>query len=69
MSRQIRTAVQRNRARRRLREAYRRAREAAPPALDAILIAKRRVLIETFETLTTELREALRSIPGTRSDT
>jgi ribonuclease P protein component len=67
VSRQIRTAVHRNRARRRLREAYRLTREAAPPGIEAIVIAKRRVLMETFEVLKSELREALGSIPGRRS--
>lgn len=67
VSRQLRSAVQRNRARRRMREAYRAARAAAPAAVDLVIIGKRRALTDRLETLTEELTGALASIPGARS--
>ncbi|MBI3635212.1 MAG: ribonuclease P protein component [Candidatus Rokubacteria bacterium] len=67
VSRQLRGAVHRNRARRRMREAYRVARTAAPAAVDLVIIAKRRAVTDRFEALTEELTGALASIPGARS--
>jgi ribonuclease P protein component len=66
VSRQIRGAVQRNRARRRLREAYRAARAAAPSHAALVIIGRPASLRAPFATVTSELREALAAIPGSR---
>lgn len=66
MTRQIRGAVRRNRARRRLREAYRAVRGAAPAAVDVVVIAKRGALDREFTGIAAQLRDALGSIPGPR---
>lgn len=66
VSRQIRGAVLRNRARRRLREAFRATRQAAPSGIALVILAKPRVLEAPFEALTAEMREALEEIPGRR---
>lgn len=63
VSRQLGGAVARNRARRRIREAYRATRAAAPPDVGLIVIGKARALTAPFETLIQELRAALASIP------
>ena len=63
MTRQIRGAVPRNRARRRLREAFRVTRSAAPTGVALIVIAKRAVLERPFATLIAELKEALVALP------
>ena len=62
VSRRLRRAVDRNRVRRRLREAYRRARSAAPKAVDVIVIGKQRVLDVEFGALVKELKGALASV-------
>jgi ribonuclease P protein component len=67
VSRQIRGAVDRNRARRRLREVYRAVREAAPPRAAVIVIARPGVLSGRFEMLIAELRGALAAIPKGRT--
>jgi ribonuclease P protein component len=67
VTRQIRGAVRRNRARRRLREAFRAVREAAPERVALVIVGKRAVLDEAFGQLRAELREALRAIPGART--
>jgi ribonuclease P protein component len=54
--------VRRNRARRRLREAYRVARDAAPPRVDVVVIARARVLEAPFAELVQEMREAFAAI-------
>ena len=66
VSRQIRGAVQRNRARRRLREAYRATRSAAPSHTALVIVGRAAALSEPFETLAGELRGALAAIPGPR---
>jgi len=66
VSRQIRGAVRRNRARRRLREAYRAARTVAPAHAAVVIIGRPASLHTPFATLTGELREALAEIPGSR---
>ena len=66
VSRQVRTAVERNRARRRLREAYRATRHAAPGNAMLVVIGKPAVLRAPFATLTDEMRGALAAIPGAR---
>jgi ribonuclease P protein component len=67
VSRQLRNAAQRNRARRRLREAYRAARDAAPARAALVVIGRPAVLHEPFESLRAQLRQALAAIPGARS--
>ena len=67
VSRQIRSAVNRNRARRRLREAYRAARDAAPDRVEVIVIARPGALTGPFLTLVGELRTALAAIPRIKS--
>ena len=67
VSRQIPNAVQRNRARRRLREAYRAARAAAPSRAALVIIGRPAVLTERFAVLVEQLRGALAAIPGPRA--
>lgn len=67
VSRQIRGAVQRNRARRRLREAYRTMRDAAPTHAALVIIGRPAALRRPFATLASELHDALAAIPGPRS--
>jgi ribonuclease P protein component len=67
VSRQLGGAVDRNRARRRLREAYRASRDAAPRDVQLIVIGKRAALTTAFGVLTHELRSALASIPRRES--
>jgi ribonuclease P protein component len=67
VSRQVRTAVQKNRARRRLREAYRLARDAAPASIALVIIAKPGALRERFGAIAEELRGAFAAIPGPRA--
>lgn len=67
VSRQVGQAVEKNRARRRLREAYRATRAAAPWTVALAIIAKPAVLRAPFATLTEEMRGALASIPGPRA--
>jgi ribonuclease P protein component len=58
--------VGRNRAKRRLREAYRAARHDAPDHVDIMLIAKRGALDGAFGLLREHVREVLVTIPGVR---
>ncbi len=67
VSRQLKNAVQRNRARRRLREAYRASRDAAPSRAALVIVGRPGVLIEPFAALVTQLRGALAAIPGARA--
>jgi ribonuclease P protein component len=64
VSRQMRGAVKRNRVRRRLREAYRRAREVAPARVAVVIIGRPAALTANFNELIAELRDALAVIPG-----
>lgn len=66
VSRQIRGAVSRNRARRRLREAYRATREAAPAGVALVIIGKPAALRKAFAALSHEMRDAVGSIPDAR---
>lgn len=60
-------AVERNRMRRRLREALRRLPEgAAQPDHDYVVVLRREALSARFEQLTAELQEALRRIHAPR---
>ena len=62
VSRRLKRAVDRNRIRRRLREAYRVTRSAAPEAVAVIIIGKQRALDLEFAALVGELRGALASM-------
>ena len=66
VSRQLRLAVQRNRARRRLREAYRAVRDVAPARAALVVIGRPAVLREPFSALLGQMRQALAAIPGPR---
>ena len=68
VTRQVRGSVRRNRARRRLREAFRAAREAAPARAALVVLGKRAVLDTPFPILTEQLRSALAAIPGARGE-
>jgi len=65
VARQIRGAVQRNRARRRLREAYRAARDVAPTGVDLVVIGRSAALTVAHTTLIEEMRAAFRTIAAT----
>ena len=69
VTRQIRGAVRRNRARRRVREAYRVARAAVPSRVAVMVVAKRGALDGEFAGLAAQLRDALGGIPGVRTKT
>lgn len=66
VSRQLKRAVERNRARRRLREAYRATRDAAPARAALVVVGRPAALREPFEALQAQLRAALAAIPGPR---
>jgi ribonuclease P protein component len=57
VGRQIKGAVQRNRARRRLREAYRAARDLAPSRVDVVVIGRGAALTAPLGTLIEEMRD------------
>lgn len=67
VSRQLRNAVQRNRARRRLREAFRATRAAAPARAALVIIGRPASLTAPFEALQGQMRQALGAIPGARA--
>lgn len=69
VTRQVRGAVRRNRARRRLREAFRAVRKDAPIGVEVVIIGKRGALDEPFAQLATQMRDALSAIPGARTRT
>ncbi|MBI2205486.1 MAG: ribonuclease P protein component [Candidatus Rokubacteria bacterium] len=64
VSRQLRGSVKRNRVRRRLREAYRRSRDAAPDQVALVIIGRPRAMAVDFNDLVAEMRDALGGIPG-----
>jgi ribonuclease P protein component len=64
VSRQLSRAVDRNRIRRRLREAYRGARGAAPAVAAIVIVGKKRVLGVEFSALVDELRGAFAVMSG-----
>lgn len=61
-TRKIGTAVERNRARRRLREMVRASREALVPGHDYVVIARRSALAHPFELLVADFDKALRRV-------
>ena len=65
---QIRGSVRRNRARRRLREAYRAARDVAPTNVDLVVIGRAAALVAGLGTLVDDLRGAFRAMTIPRSD-
>lgn len=67
VGRQVQGAVSRNRARRRLREAYRRARGSLPPGVQLVLVAREAFLTGSFERAVKELREAMETIARRRA--
>lgn len=62
VSRQVRGAVLRNRVRRRLREAYRAVRSAAPEGVAVVVVGKPPALEVPFDRLERELSQALEAI-------
>ena len=66
VGRQIRGAVRRNRVRRRLREAYRAARDVAPRSVDLVVIGRNSALTLNLSALVDEMRGAFRlmATPG-----
>ena len=67
VSRQLNRAVDRNRIRRKLREAYRAARGAAPAGVAIVMVGKKRVLEMKFAALVEELRGAFSAMAGAAS--
>lgn len=67
VSRQIRGATERNRVKRRLREAYRAARDAAPLRTALVLVGRPGALREPFDALAREVRSALGAVETRRS--
>jgi len=58
VSRQIGSAVRRNRAKRRLREAYRATSHGLPPGLQLVCVAREATIEVSFEALQQDMREA-----------
>ena len=59
VSRQVRSAVSRNRARRRLREAYRHHRLALPDDVEVVFVARPASLSRTFSELMEDMERAI----------
>ena len=66
MSRQVRGAVSRNRVKRRLREAYRETRDAAPFEVALVVVGRPGILTGPMTAVTGDMREAFRRIPAER---
>jgi len=66
VSRQLGRAVDRNRVRRRLREAYRVAREDAPAAVAMVVVGKKRALEAELSALVLELRGAFTTMASSQ---
>lgn len=69
MSRRVGGAVDRNRARRRLREAYRRLQERFPEGIDVVFIGRSLVLTLPFPELLEEMRRAVVGLIDGQSQT
>jgi ribonuclease P protein component len=63
VSRQVRGSTKRNRVRRRLREAYRASREAAPAKVEMVMVGRPAAQSAPFEKLVADVRGALSAIP------
>ena len=66
-SRRVGNAVARNRAKRRLRELFRREQDQLPPSCEVLLIARKRIALARFEDLRRRLYGALRAISAETS--
>jgi ribonuclease P protein component len=62
VSRRVGGAVERNRVRRRIREAYRVQQQALRPGIDVVFIGRPVVLTESFAHLYEEMRQALMAL-------
>jgi len=62
--RRVGTAVERNRARRVLREAWRRVRASVPARTGVVIVARRAILPARTQELETEMRQLLTSGPA-----
>ena len=69
VSRQLRGAARRNRARRRIREAYRRVREHMAPDIEMVLVARPSAATRPFTELIADLRHLAAALgrPGSRA--
>ncbi len=67
VGRQVRGAVRRNRVRRRLREAYRAARELAPASADLVVIGRTSAQTSSASVLVEDMRAAFRAMTAGRS--
>lgn len=59
VGRRIGGAVQRNRARRRLREAYRHEHELRPPGIDVVFIGRPAVLVRPFREIRSDMQATM----------
>lgn len=62
VSRQVRGTIRRNRARRRLREAYRMSRQALPAGVQLVCVAREPAERQPFQELLKEMRSALQAV-------
>jgi ribonuclease P protein component len=70
VSRKVGNAVERNRVRRRLREALRQAAQAClRPGYDYVVVGRRRALSDPFKRITDDLRAALAKVHAQLSQT
>jgi ribonuclease P protein component len=67
VGRQVQGAVRRNRVRRRLREAYRAARDVAPAGVDLVVIGRAPALTVGLAALVEDMRDAFQAMPLPRS--